>query len=104
LGSQHKRVNPLLDDTDEEEEQQNDLFVNATGNRTERGDAVGDSGYLLETQESSTQQIGTSNKKNCWITRQWRQVSEFWSIPQEGPLTEQDLLPVIGMSIIESLA
>ncbi|CAD6343250.1 unnamed protein product [Miscanthus lutarioriparius] len=103
-GNQRKRVNPLLDDTDEEEEQQKDLFVNVTGNRTERGDAVGDSGYLLETQESSTQQIGTSNKKNSWITRQWRQVSEFWSIPQEGPLTEQDLLPVIGMSIIESLA
>ncbi|KAG0522114.1 hypothetical protein BDA96_07G009200 [Sorghum bicolor] len=101
--NQHKRVNPLLDDTDEEQEQKNDLSVNAIGNRTERGDAVGDSGNLLETQESSTQQIDISNKKNSWITKQWRQVYEFWSIPQEGPLTEQDLLPVIGMSIIESL-
>jgi hypothetical protein len=102
-GNQHKRVNPLLN-TDEEEEQQNDLFVNATCNITERGDEVLDTGKLLETQEHSTQQICNSNEHNFRIVRLWRQVSEFWSVPQEGPLTEQDLLPVIGMSIIQSLA
>ncbi|CAD6258087.1 unnamed protein product [Miscanthus lutarioriparius] len=102
-GHQHKRVNPLLD-TNEEEQQQNDLFVNATGDKTERGDEVLDTGKLLETQEHSTQQIGNSNEHNFWIVKWWRQVSELWSVPHEGPLTEQDLLSVIGMSIIQSLA
>jgi len=102
-GNQHKTVHPLLD-TDEEEEQQNELFVNATGYKSERRDEVLDTGKLLETQEDSTQQISNSNDHNFCIVRWWRQVFEFWSVPQEGPLTEQDLLPVIGMSIIESLA
>ncbi|KAF8679200.1 hypothetical protein HU200_045969 [Digitaria exilis] len=104
-GNHQKRGNPLLD-TEDEQEQQNYLSVDGTSNnQMEIGEAVPDTRNLHETQAYPTQQVGTTNTEhNSWIARRWRQVFEFWSIPQEGPLTEQDLLPVLGMSIIENLA
>ncbi|CAN6176410.1 unnamed protein product [Urochloa humidicola] len=101
-GDQQKRGNPLLN-SDDEQEKQNDLSASTSGNQMESGDSVPDTCNLLETQDRSTQEVG-NNEHESWIARWRRQVFEFWSIPQEGALTEQDLLPVLGMSIIESLA
>ncbi|EEC82586.1 hypothetical protein OsI_27140 [Oryza sativa Indica Group] len=39
-----------------------------------------------------------------YIPRIWQRILEYWSIPKEQPLTDDDLLPALGMSIIYSLA
>uniref|UniRef100_A0A0E0EFF2 Uncharacterized protein n=1 Tax=Oryza meridionalis TaxID=40149 RepID=A0A0E0EFF2_9ORYZ len=39
-----------------------------------------------------------------YIPRIWQRILEYWSIPKEQPLTDHDLLPALGMSIIHSLA
>lgn len=44
------------------------------------------------------------DEQNSYLFRCWQWISEFWSIPKEDPLTDQDLLPALGMSIIDSLA
>ncbi|WVZ66902.1 hypothetical protein U9M48_016060 [Paspalum notatum var. saurae] len=43
-------------------------------------------------------------QNSCVLIRWWRWISEFWSVLQEEPLTDHDILPVLGMSIIGSLA
>uniref|UniRef100_A0A0E0QC27 BLE2 protein n=1 Tax=Oryza rufipogon TaxID=4529 RepID=A0A0E0QC27_ORYRU len=40
---------------------------------------------------------------NTFILRSWRQISEYWSIPKEQTLTDHDLLPALGMSIVHNL-
>ncbi|WVZ66868.1 hypothetical protein U9M48_016031 [Paspalum notatum var. saurae] len=106
-GNQRKGGNPLLDTDGGQEQQNDDLFVavDAIDGHNESGDTVPDTANLLQTQDRSTQPSG-NNEHNCWcwIARWCRQVSEFCTVPQEGPLTEHDLLPVLGMSIIERLA
>ncbi|EEC82590.1 hypothetical protein OsI_27146 [Oryza sativa Indica Group] len=37
------------------------------------------------------------------ILRCWRKISAYWSIPKEQPLTDNDLLPALGMSIVYNL-
>ncbi|XP_062198186.1 uncharacterized protein LOC133900915 [Phragmites australis] len=101
-GNQQKRGNPLLD-TDDEQEAVHDPILNAADNLEERQYAVTDTSIMLETKERSTLQVGTAEQKSC-ILRRWQRISEFWSIPQEEELTKQDLLPALGMSILDNLA
>ncbi|RLN08166.1 hypothetical protein C2845_PM11G17740 [Panicum miliaceum] len=83
------RGNPLMD-TDDDQEAMHDPVLNASDNHEERCIAVPDTGNLLETQERSTQQVGTSEQSSV----------------EEPPLaeTDQDLLPALGMSILYNLA
>ncbi|TVU37480.1 hypothetical protein EJB05_10796, partial [Eragrostis curvula] len=97
-----QRGNPLLD-VDVEYEKIHDPVLNIEGNQEERPDAVQDTGNLLETQEHSTQQGGTTEQHKSWILRCWLGIFRFRSIPQDGPLTERDLLPALGMSILDGL-
>jgi len=57
----------------------------------------------METQDRSTQQVGTA-EQNSRIFRCCQGISKLWSIPQEEPLTEQDLLPALAMLILDGLA
>ncbi|TVU37500.1 hypothetical protein EJB05_10816, partial [Eragrostis curvula] len=99
-GNQQKRGSPLLD-TDVEHEKIHDLIVD--DNQEERLDAVQDTGSLLETQEHSTQQVGTTEQQKSWILKSWQRIHAIWSIPQEEALTERVLLPALGMSILDGL-
>jgi hypothetical protein len=101
-GNQRKRGNPLLD-TKVGHEKILDSVLNADDNQEERLDAVPDTGILLETQDRSTQQVGTAEHKSR-IFRCCQGISKFWSIPQEEPLTQQDLLPALAMLILDGLA
>uniref|UniRef100_A0A0D9X2A6 Saposin B-type domain-containing protein n=1 Tax=Leersia perrieri TaxID=77586 RepID=A0A0D9X2A6_9ORYZ len=110
--NRHKRVNPLLDPYSDQEGKQ-DPINNAADNEEGRqgaGDApddqcliqepLQDTYNLLETQTRSTH----INEQNTFIFRIWQQISEYWSIPKEQPLTNHDLLPAVGMSIVDNLA
>ncbi|CAL5083231.1 unnamed protein product [Urochloa decumbens] len=102
-GSQQKRGNPLLD-TKVGHEKLHDSILNVYENQEEeRLDAVPDTGSLLETQDRSTERVATDDQKS-WILKCCQQISMFWTIPPEEPLTEQDLLPVLGMLILDGLA
>ncbi|CAL5084403.1 unnamed protein product [Urochloa decumbens] len=89
-GSQQKRGNPLLD-TKVGDEKIHDSILNVDENQEE------------ETQDRSTEQVGTDEQKS-WILKCCQRISMVWSIPQEEPLTEQDLLPALGMLILDGLA
>ncbi|OEL24907.1 hypothetical protein BAE44_0014072 [Dichanthelium oligosanthes] len=86
-GNQQKIGNPLL---------------NAIDNQEEKQDAVLNTGNLLETQDHSTSQHAINSEQN--LSRCWEWIFECWSVPQEEPLAEQDLLPAVGMSILHNLA
>lgn len=101
-GNQQKRGNPLLD-TKAGHEKILDPVLNADDNQEDRLDAVPDTVSLMETQDSSTQQVGTAEQKSR-ILRCCQGISKFWSIPQEEPLTVQDLLPALAMLILDGLA
>ncbi|KAG2645348.1 hypothetical protein PVAP13_2KG421930, partial [Panicum virgatum] len=83
-GNQQKIGNPLLTPIDSQEEKQ---------------DTVSDNGNRLETRDHSTSNviIGT---QNTWVSRCWERIYEFWPVPQEEPLTEQDLLPAVGIGLV----
>jgi len=101
-GNQQKRGNPLLD-TKSGHEKILDPVLNADDNQEDRLDAVPDTVSLMETQDSSTQQVGTAEQKSR-ILRCCQGISKFWSIPQEETLTVQDLLPALAMLILDGLA
>ncbi|KAM3383782.1 hypothetical protein ACQJBY_008439 [Aegilops geniculata] len=42
--------------------------------------------------------------ENSCTLRCWKQITKCWYIPEEEPSTEQDLLPVLGMLILDTLA
>ncbi|XP_037483837.1 uncharacterized protein LOC119362698 [Triticum dicoccoides] len=44
------------------------------------------------------------DEQNIHILRCWRQITKRWSVPEEEPSTDPDLLPVQGMLILEKLA
>uniref|UniRef100_A0ACD5YYQ9 Uncharacterized protein n=1 Tax=Avena sativa TaxID=4498 RepID=A0ACD5YYQ9_AVESA len=44
------------------------------------------------------------NEQNSHILGCWKKITECWSIPEEEPSTDQDLLPVQGMLILDRLA
>ncbi|KAF0907322.1 hypothetical protein E2562_015823 [Oryza meyeriana var. granulata] len=99
-----KRGHPLLDADDDQ-----DHFVDTAERQEKRQDAADDQGQrqepvwdtntLLETPTRSTH---INNRRS--IHRIWRRISEYWSIPKEQPLTDDDLLPALGMSIVYNLA
>uniref|UniRef100_K3ZZ49 BLE2 protein n=1 Tax=Setaria italica TaxID=4555 RepID=K3ZZ49_SETIT len=91
-GNQQKIGNPLLSAIDSQEEKQDAVLE--TGNYLS----------LLENQGHSTSQKIIISEQNSWAFRCWKRIQEFWSVPQEEPLTEQDLLPALGMSILHNLA
>ncbi|XP_039797930.1 uncharacterized protein LOC120662953 [Panicum virgatum] len=99
-GNQQKRGNPLLD-SKVGHEKIHDSVPDADNNQEERLDAVPDIGSQMETQDRSTQ--GTTEQKSR-IFRCCQVISKLWSIPQEEPLTEQDLLPALAMLILDGLA
>ncbi|KAM3371457.1 hypothetical protein ACQJBY_018712 [Aegilops geniculata] len=44
------------------------------------------------------------NGQNSCTLRCWKQITKCWYIPEEEPSTDQDLLPVLGMLILDTLA
>uniref|UniRef100_A0A8R7TDX4 Uncharacterized protein n=1 Tax=Triticum urartu TaxID=4572 RepID=A0A8R7TDX4_TRIUA len=44
------------------------------------------------------------DEQNTHIPRCWRWITKHWSVPEEEPSTDQDLLPVQGMLILDKLA
>ncbi|KQK14904.1 uncharacterized protein LOC100833441 [Brachypodium distachyon] len=103
--SRPKIGNPLLDTDDEQEDSQDeehDPSKDAADNQLQRQDQLPDTDNLLQTQTCPTQQVSI-NPQNSML-RCWQRISEFWSIPKEMPLTNNDLLPALAMSIIDSLA
>ncbi|XP_037482126.1 uncharacterized protein LOC119360703 [Triticum dicoccoides] len=44
------------------------------------------------------------DEQNTHIPRCWRWITKYWSVPEEEPSTDQDLLPVQGMLILDKLA
>ncbi|KAF7007173.1 hypothetical protein CFC21_022131 [Triticum aestivum] len=108
--SRPRRRNPLLD-TDDEQEERQDQFLNREDNRedaavnqSQRQDPLQDTNNLLEeTQTCSTQQPFV-DKQNSYIIRCWQWMKKLCSIPKEQLSADHDLLPALAMSIIESLA
>ncbi|WVZ64816.1 hypothetical protein U9M48_014286 [Paspalum notatum var. saurae] len=111
---QHERGTPLqyfADDDEQGMKIQDTVTLDATSNtiQEERHDV--DS--VLDVHSSPpVQRVGImqqvsilhDEQNSCVLIRCWRWISEFWSVPQEEPLTDHDILPVLGMSIIGSLA
>ncbi|XP_010230262.2 uncharacterized protein LOC100823030 [Brachypodium distachyon] len=44
------------------------------------------------------------DEPNSYMHRCWKWIAKCWSIPKENPSTNQDLLPVLAMSILDKLA
>jgi hypothetical protein len=104
-GDQQQIANPLLI-TDVQHEKIPGPIQSIDDNHERRLDACQDiDNLLLETHESSTQQVGASEQRKHWKLRCWQRIFGCWSIPQEEPkpLTENDLLPTLGMSILDNL-
>lgn len=98
-----EKRNPLLD-TNFVRKNLSDSVLNVDENQEERLDAVPDTDSLLETQDRSTQHAATTKLKS-WISKCIQWISKLWLIiPQDEPLTEQDLLPALGMLILDGLA
>uniref|UniRef100_A0A0E0I509 BLE2 protein n=1 Tax=Oryza nivara TaxID=4536 RepID=A0A0E0I509_ORYNI len=93
-----KRGHPLLDADD-------DHFVDILDRQDKKHDIAGDqepieaTDNLLETPTRSMH----INDQRC-IPTIWQRILAYWSIPKKQPLTDDDFLPALGMSIIYSLA
>uniref|UniRef100_A0A0D3GUD2 BLE2 protein n=1 Tax=Oryza barthii TaxID=65489 RepID=A0A0D3GUD2_9ORYZ len=99
-----KRGHPLLDADDDQDHfvdiaDRQDKRHDIAGNQGQRREPIGDTNNLLETPTRSTH-----INDQRYIPRIWQRILEYWSIPKEQPLTDDDLLPALGMSIIYSLA
>uniref|UniRef100_A0A0D9X2B5 BLE2 protein n=1 Tax=Leersia perrieri TaxID=77586 RepID=A0A0D9X2B5_9ORYZ len=96
-----KRGHPLLDEDDDRVNtvERQETGQDAAGYQEQTQETLGDTDKLLQTQNRSTH-----NNNQNFIFRCWQKISEYWSIPKEQPLTDHDLLPALGMSIIYSLA
>ncbi|EEC84089.1 hypothetical protein OsI_30397 [Oryza sativa Indica Group] len=100
-----KRRHPLLDEDDDRDP----LFVDTVESQEKSQDAAGDQGQkqgsagdtdiMLKTPTRSTHM---NNPRSTY--KYWERISECESIPKEEPLTFDDLLPALGMSIVYSLA
>ncbi|KAJ1292237.1 hypothetical protein BS78_02G376700 [Paspalum vaginatum] len=105
-GKQQKRGHPLLQDAEAKHKTMSGSVLNGNdGNDNQKERTAEDlgTGRLLETQDRSTQ-CGAANNENPWKLRWWKRISGIWSIPNEEQLTEEDLLPALGMSILDGLA
>lgn len=115
VDSKQERKNKLFDTDDEKDETEG--FVRGDIRCQERQGSghhaddyqghgqqpLQDTCNLLETQARSSQHACII-KHSSWVLTCWKQILGFWSIPQEEPLTDQDVLPALGMSILCSLA
>lgn len=93
-----KRGHPLLDADD-------DHFVDILDRQDKKHDIAGDQEPIEDTDnllETPTRSMHI-NDQRC-IPRIWQRILAYWSIPKEQPLTDDDFLPALGMSIIYSLA
>ncbi|CAO2202561.1 unnamed protein product [Urochloa humidicola] len=45
-----------------------------------------------------------NNNGGCWVRQRWQEMKNKWSVLEEQPSTHQDLLPILGMEILERLA
>ncbi|KAL6841884.1 hypothetical protein ACP4OV_028396 [Aristida adscensionis] len=100
-GNKQRRGNPLVDTDDEQEERQ--PILNVSDSEDEGNDGVHGTGNLLETQDHSIQQDGISEQKS-WMLTCWQRMSKYWSTPTDEPPTDLDILPALGMSILDNLA
>ncbi|KAF0906418.1 hypothetical protein E2562_011416 [Oryza meyeriana var. granulata] len=113
IDGKQKRGNPLLDvdgdhegkkapihNTSESQEERKDAIRDAADDQCRIQEPLRDTDNLLQTQTISTH----ITARNSSILRSWQRISEYWSIPKEQPLTERDLLPALGMSIVDNLA
>uniref|UniRef100_A0A0D9X2B9 BLE2 protein n=1 Tax=Leersia perrieri TaxID=77586 RepID=A0A0D9X2B9_9ORYZ len=100
-----KRGHPLLNADDDQDPfvdtaERQEKIQDAAGDQGQRQELLADTDNLLETPTRSTH----INGQRC-IIRSWRRkISEYWSVPKEQSLTDDDLLPALGMSIIYNLA
>uniref|UniRef100_A0A0E0QC34 BLE2 protein n=1 Tax=Oryza rufipogon TaxID=4529 RepID=A0A0E0QC34_ORYRU len=95
-----KRGHPLLDTGDDQ-----DHFVDIADRQDKKHDIAGDQEQTGDTDnllETPTRSMHINDQR--YIPRIWQRILEYWSIPKEQPLTDHDLLPALGMSIIHSLA
>uniref|UniRef100_A0A0E0ANL7 Uncharacterized protein n=1 Tax=Oryza glumipatula TaxID=40148 RepID=A0A0E0ANL7_9ORYZ len=113
IDGKQKRGNPLLDvdgdqegkqdpihSTSESQEERHDAIRDTAAEECQVQDPLQDTDNLLETHIRSNH----INERNSSILRSWQRISEYWSIPKEQPLTDHDLLPALGMSILDNLA
>lgn len=98
-GNQQQRANPLLS-TDIEHEKVPDPIQNNNENHEEGLGPCQD-----ETREHSSQQVPAEQHKSSKLFKCLQGIFGTWPVPQEGPkpLSEQDLLPALGMSILDGL-
>ncbi|GJN33290.1 hypothetical protein PR202_gb21872 [Eleusine coracana subsp. coracana] len=105
--SKPKRGSALLDTDDDDDEQEKKQYrvTESTNIHEQRHASVVDvdDNNLQETQACSSQQVD-SDDQNCCSLGCWKWILTCWSSPTEKPLTPYDHLPVLGMSILDSLA
>uniref|UniRef100_A0A0D9X298 Uncharacterized protein n=1 Tax=Leersia perrieri TaxID=77586 RepID=A0A0D9X298_9ORYZ len=99
-GSHEAKQDPVSIATDGQEEMQEDTIRDAADNQYHIQERHEDTNNLLGTQTQPTQINGYVS----FMLRSWQRISEYWSIPKEQPLTEHDILPALGMSIVDNLA
>ncbi|KAL6841781.1 hypothetical protein ACP4OV_028293 [Aristida adscensionis] len=111
-GNQRKRGNLLLDIDDEQEGRHTILIIN--GSQGERQDADSEdemhdavdntiNPLELEKQNLLNKQVCIAEQRP-WIHRYWEWILELWSNPTDEPPTNLDILPALGLSILDSLA
>ncbi|KAI5008466.1 hypothetical protein ZWY2020_009514 [Hordeum vulgare] len=44
------------------------------------------------------------DEQNSHVLRCWKRITKRWSVPEEEPSTDQDILPLLGMLILDKLA
>ncbi|EEE52147.1 hypothetical protein OsJ_33984 [Oryza sativa Japonica Group] len=95
-----KRGHPLLDADGDQ-----DHFVDILDRQDKKHDIAGDQEPIEDTDnlmETPTRSTHINDQR--YIPRILHRILAYWSIPKEQPLTNDDLLPALGMSIIYSLA
>ncbi|EAZ18457.1 hypothetical protein OsJ_33983 [Oryza sativa Japonica Group] len=107
-----KRRHPLLDEDDDRDPlfvdtvESQEKSLDAAGDQGQRQGSAGDTDIMLKTPTRSTHMNNPRSTYKCWEStyKCWERISEYQSIPKERPLTDDDLLPALGMSIVYSLA
>ncbi|KAF0906413.1 hypothetical protein E2562_011411 [Oryza meyeriana var. granulata] len=85
-----KRGHPLLDADDDQ-----DPLVHTTEKEDKSQDATGEQGQRQEPLRENVSLVETPTHINDQrsILRSWQRISEYWSVPKEQSLTDDDLLP-----------
>uniref|UniRef100_I1QCS2 BLE2 protein n=1 Tax=Oryza glaberrima TaxID=4538 RepID=I1QCS2_ORYGL len=94
-----KRRHPLLDKDDDRDP----LFVDTVESQEKSQDAAGDQGQKQGSAGDTDIMLKTPTR-STHMNKCWEGISECYSIHKEQPLTDDDLLPALGMSIVYSLA